>query len=248
MSSVERVNMSDIRIDGGTQPRVEINLQIVAEYAEAMTNGDTLPPVVIFHDGATYWLADGFHRYFAAKKIDAKQLDAKVVEGTKRDATLYSVGANAEHGARRTNEDKRKAVLTLLNDPEWAQWSNREIARRCRVDHVTVGNVRSSLVKITSDPDPQTRRTRTKHGTETTMNTSRIGKTKGGKATKKTTRSRLKPATPVRMGFPPAESTTLSLPRDPYNMARALLSSFPHDVLLKMSEIMMELIRNERME
>ena len=27
-------------------------------------------------------------------------------------------------GLRRTNEDKRKAVLTLLNDAEWAKWSN----------------------------------------------------------------------------------------------------------------------------
>jgi hypothetical protein len=34
---------------------------------------------------------------------------------------------------RRTNEDKRRAVATLLNDPEWSQWSDREIGRRCGV-------------------------------------------------------------------------------------------------------------------
>jgi len=34
------------------------------------------------------------------------------------DAVFNSVGANAEHGLRRTNADKRRAVLTLLNDDE----------------------------------------------------------------------------------------------------------------------------------
>jgi hypothetical protein len=37
-----------------------------------------------------------------------------------RDAILFSVSANGTHGQRRTNEDKRRAVLCLLNDPEWA--------------------------------------------------------------------------------------------------------------------------------
>jgi branched-chain amino acid transport system substrate-binding protein len=43
------------------------------------------------------------------------------------DAILYSVGANEMHGLRHTNEDKRRAVLTLLNDPGWSKWSDPEI-------------------------------------------------------------------------------------------------------------------------
>ena len=32
-----------------------------------------------------------------------------------------------------TNEDKRRAVMTLLADEEWGKWSDNEIARRCEV-------------------------------------------------------------------------------------------------------------------
>jgi hypothetical protein len=60
----------------------------------------------------------------------AATIAADVRPGGQREAILHSVGANAKHGWRRSNEDKRKTVLTLLNDPEWAQWSDREIGRR----------------------------------------------------------------------------------------------------------------------
>jgi hypothetical protein len=39
-----------------------------------------------------------------------------------------SVSANAPHGLRRTNADKRRAVVRLLEDTEWSQWADREIA------------------------------------------------------------------------------------------------------------------------
>jgi hypothetical protein len=37
---------------------------------------------------------------------------------------------------------KRRAVLTLLNDPEWAAWSDREIARQCAVTQPFVSSIR----------------------------------------------------------------------------------------------------------
>jgi Zn-dependent M16 (insulinase) family peptidase len=56
-----------------------------------------------------------------------------MIPGSQRDAVLYSVGANASHGLARTQEDKRKAVKTILEDFEWSDWSDREIARRASV-------------------------------------------------------------------------------------------------------------------
>jgi len=84
--------------------------------------------------------------------------------------------ANAAHGQRRTNADKRKAVMTLLEDEEWGKWTDREIARHCAVDHTTVGRLRASLVENTSEPPPPRTYT-TKHGTTATMNTApaRVG-------------------------------------------------------------------------
>jgi hypothetical protein len=97
-------------------------------------------------------------------------------QGTRRDAILYSVGANETHGLRRTNEDKRRAVLTLLSDGEWSKWSDREIARLCAVGHQMVAPLRAGLTgRATSE-----RTYTTKHGTTATMNTSAIGKSAPG--------------------------------------------------------------------
>lgn len=134
--------VASIRIDGGTQPRQSINEQVVSEYAEALQAGEKLPPVVVFHDGTDHWLADGFHRYHAHRKAKRKDIAADVREGTRRDAVLFSVGANAAHGLRRTNDDKRRAVLTLLEDAEWSKWSDRQIAEACGVSVPFVGAVR----------------------------------------------------------------------------------------------------------
>src|ERR1700722_14805947 len=72
-------------------------------------------------------------------------------QGTRRDAVLFSVGANASHGLRRTNDDKRRAVMTLLSDSEWRKWPLRKIARRCGVHHEMVGTARRSLADSASD-------------------------------------------------------------------------------------------------
>jgi hypothetical protein len=87
------------------------------------------------------------------------------------EAVLFSVGANAAHGLRRTNEDKRRAVTVLLTDGEWREWADREIARRCGVDHRFVAHVKSSLGTVPSDERTYT----TKHGTVATMQTANIG-------------------------------------------------------------------------
>jgi hypothetical protein len=134
-----------IRIDGGTQLRVQISDEAVGEYAEAMKAGAKFPAVTVFFDGTNYWLADGFHRVLAARQIGLPMLEVDVRDGTPRDALLFGIGANANHGVRRTKADKRKAITVLLEDPEWSQWSNREIARRACVDPTTVLRVRESL-------------------------------------------------------------------------------------------------------
>lgn len=136
------LTLEQISTDGGTQTRAAIHQDAVDDYAEAIQAGTKLPPVTVYHDGAAYWLADGFHRYAAHKKIEAREIEADVRQGEKREAVLHSVGANATHGLRRTTEDKRRAVMLLLEDSEWREWSDREIARRTGVSPSTVGSLR----------------------------------------------------------------------------------------------------------
>jgi hypothetical protein len=90
-----------IRRDGGTQPRAILDRPTISEYAFELRAGAQFPPVVVFHDGTDYWLADGFHRVEAAESIKMTQIAAIVRQGTIREAVLYSVGANATHGLRR---------------------------------------------------------------------------------------------------------------------------------------------------
>lgn len=168
---MKTIDISSIRINGGTQSRAAINKDVVAEYAEAMEGGATFPPVIVFYDGADYWLADGFHRYEAYARARVNKVPADVRQGTQRDAILYSVGANASHGLRRTNDDKRRAVMVLLNDPEWSKWSNREIARQCAVSEWMVRDARGSICENLADSS----RTVTRGGTTFQQETAKIG-------------------------------------------------------------------------
>lgn len=139
------MQIDKIRIDGGTQPRTSIDQQVVADYAEvysAKGRFNTLP--VVFWDGASNWLGDGFHRLHAALHAGLRELEVDQRVGTQRDAVLYSLGANASHGLRRSVEDKRKAVRTMLDDPAWRKWSNRQIAEACAVTHPFVASMRDS--------------------------------------------------------------------------------------------------------
>jgi hypothetical protein len=177
-----------IRIDGGTQSRVELNQETVAEYAEAYRNGAEFPPVTVFFDGTDRWLADGYHRYFGAKSAGLTQIYENVIPGTKRDAVLFSLKANATHGLKRTNADKRKSVMTLLEDTEWSRWSDREIARQCGVGNKFVGDVRESICVRNTDAsttrasiignseDAPTVRTVERNGKTYEQNTENIGK------------------------------------------------------------------------
>lgn len=169
-----RLSLSVIRMDGGTQPRAQIDLAVVADYVEQMTSGVVFPAVTVFYDGANYWLADGFHRVTAAKQTDETEILADVKQGTQRDAKLFSFSANAAHGLRRTNSDKRRAVEAMLNDNEWSQWSNAEIARRCNVSHTMVNNIRSELETVSSSDRTYTQQRGDKSYTFT-MQTSNIG-------------------------------------------------------------------------
>ena len=159
-----KLKLKSVRLDGDTQPRQFVNEDVVADYAELLLEDAKFPPVVVFHDGANYWLADGFHRFHANKKAGFLDIEAEVHNGTRRDAILWSVGCNADHGLRRTNEDKRKAVTTLINDMEWSEWSDSEIARACHVSHTFVGRIKKSVGLAQTE-----KKYTTKHGTEAKM-------------------------------------------------------------------------------
>jgi len=139
------LNLDKIKIDGGTQSRAKIDQDVVAEYADLIKSGTIFPPITVFYDGVDYILADGFHRYFANRKAGTPNIEVQLHEGTLRDAILFSFSANHSHGLRRTTADKRKAVTAMLEDIEWQDWSDREIAKHCNVSPMLVGTIRKEL-------------------------------------------------------------------------------------------------------
>ncbi|CAN7202505.1 hypothetical protein LJR030_000523 [Rhizobium sp. LjRoot30] len=44
-----------------------------------------------------------------------------------------------------TNEDKRRAVMTLLQDAEWMRWNDVRVAKAAGVSSMFVGRVRKEL-------------------------------------------------------------------------------------------------------
>ncbi|HWK65369.1 MAG TPA: hypothetical protein VNS34_10535 [Rhizobiaceae bacterium] len=201
---IEDVPLALIAADTQAQPRKYIKTDVWKDYQEAMERGDIFPPVTVFHDGSKYWLADGFHRVYAARGIGRTEIRCEIHQGGLRDAVLYSVGVNHAHGLQRTDADRRRAIMRLLEDEEWGAWSDREIARRCKVHHTTVARVKADIrafyrgeardaggkfrpgreavfddprvERITGDvaSDSRGRKFRSKHGTVATMKTAGI--------------------------------------------------------------------------
>lgn len=135
------LKIAEIHIDGGTQPRASIDEAVVAEYAAAIEAGAAFPPLTVVFDGKKHWLADGFHRILALERLNRTHAECVVKKGTLDDAKWLAAGANVSHGLRRTNADKRAAVLMALATEKGKEASERELAKWCGVSHEMVRQI-----------------------------------------------------------------------------------------------------------
>lgn len=142
------IDPKKIRIDCGTQARLGMNEEIIAEYAQAMERGEVFPAILVFFDEENdeFILADGWHRYHAHMR--AKPNDPILAEqrlGTIEDAQWASIAANKSHGLQRSNADKRNATKLALLHPKGCELSDRQIAKHVGVHHDTVGSIRREM-------------------------------------------------------------------------------------------------------
>lgn len=173
-----QLKLSAIRLDGGTQARVSLNDSVVMEYSEHLKEGAKFPPMIVFHDGSNYWLADGFHRYFARKANGELEAEVEVHQGTLREAQLFAFGANRGRGLKTNNEDSRSIINRMLTDDEWKQWSDTQIAKHVGVSKMTVGRIRHALEEQGKVAPKKESKYVDKHGNESTMNTAKLTKAK----------------------------------------------------------------------
>jgi uncharacterized ParB-like nuclease family protein len=137
-----RLPVGKITCDPDVQPRVKTDPDVVRDYAELLKAKVKLPPVHVFFDGDKYWLAEGFHRVPAHKQAGRKQIEAIVHQGSKSNAQWHALQSNKTHGLRRTNDDKKRAVMLALQHPNGANSSDHKIADVVGVSVTTVGKYR----------------------------------------------------------------------------------------------------------
>lgn len=169
--NIQKIKLDKINVDGDLQVRDKIIEEAVREYAEVISNGGKMPPITLFFDGSLYHLADGWHRYFAHKQAAFPEIEAEIREGSRRDAILFAVSANDKHGLRRTNADKRRSVLVLLEDFEWSEWNNTKIAEVCGVSATFVDKIRKEM----NTPSPTVRKV-SRGGVEYDMDVSKMAR------------------------------------------------------------------------
>ena len=141
------VRLDQIRLDGGTQFRDQIDQHKVKEYADCMRDGAEFPAVQCTFDGVNYWLWDGFHRYFASQAVGFKEVNVVYKPGTQEDAQDLALSANGKHGLPRNVATRRKQVETALSMERHAGKSDREIAKLCDVSHTFVASIRNPEAK-----------------------------------------------------------------------------------------------------
>lgn len=154
-ADVQSVPLGLIINDPALQTRVTSDPDQIDNLKTALEAGEPVPPVVLFAEpvgggveGVNYYIGDGWHRYFGHLELKRHTIWAEVHEGGRAEALRYALGANAAHGLRRTNADKRKAVTLALK--EYPKLSNRAISEICKVTHTYVNNVRSEVETVST--------------------------------------------------------------------------------------------------
>lgn len=150
-TQIQDVPLEQVNIFGGTQTRLKTNDDAVESYADEMMRGTVFPPIHVYFDGSTYWLADGFHRYLATKRNGAASISAEVQPGGRTEALRHALGANATNGVYRTNGDKRNAVEIALE--EWPEQANPVLAELCKVSVELVRTCRQQMQKAGRIPE-----------------------------------------------------------------------------------------------
>ncbi len=141
------------KIETSIQPRYRMDQSIINEYADAMEAGAKFEPVeVVAEKGSErFILIDGHHRVHAAMKIGRVVIATTVHHGGREKAIELALRANATHGLRRSNADKRKVVLMAMNEAVYEDLSLRELADLCQVSHEMVRTIKQEINEKAED-------------------------------------------------------------------------------------------------
>jgi transposase len=165
--------ISSIERDPEMQHRLTPDPGLISEYAALMGDGTEFPPVIVWWDGQSYWLSDGFRRVAAAQLAGLSTVRAEIRTGTRQDALWDSYAANSTHGARRQPAETERVIRLALLHPASAGLSNVQIAKHLHVAEATVRRWRS---RLSSPREEHTIRMVTRGGRTYCLSTEGIGR------------------------------------------------------------------------
>lgn len=140
MSNTKWINVelgiADIEINPALQMRaIEPSAE---EYQEVLAKDKKawpFPPVRVIKFGDRHLLVEGFTRVRAAAAAGRMTVPVETRPGSWMDAVLEACASNAEHGFRRTNSDKHRAIVRAYEE---GITGKTELAKVCKVARATV--------------------------------------------------------------------------------------------------------------
>lgn len=139
------VPVGDVHELPGLQARVAMNEDVVEDYAGLYREGRELPPIAVGRCDGVLYVYDGWHRLAARRCADLPTIACLVEDLDRAELAKRAIGANRDHGLRRTSEDKRRAVVLALMQPELCRLASRQLADVAGVSHAFVSSVRRSF-------------------------------------------------------------------------------------------------------
>jgi hypothetical protein len=159
----------------GWQPRVEIPQRELAEYIQVLAQRRELTgkwaldyPIAFVDPQKVYWLADGFTRAYAHIHAKRTYMDVELYTGTEKEAKLFGMSQNEQHGVRRNPQDRKHCIMELLKDPVWAEREDKWIADQCKVSVCLVHNCQAEILDRLPNP-PETVERLTRKGKRITL-------------------------------------------------------------------------------
>lgn len=149
LPAFEWIDISAIVFSEDLQARVSVSEAAERDYFELASNSlaglwPFKDPVEIFECDGVMYLTDGWQRCHSMVKAGKTEVYARVVRGSCKDDVVAAVCiANAKHGLRRTNDDKRRAVKIALE--QWPEATAASIAEKCGVSWPLANSVKKEM-------------------------------------------------------------------------------------------------------
>ncbi len=147
------LHLAKIKVESWLQPRDALDVDAVADYTRVFKDckESPFPPLRVFLIDGKHYLTRGFHRMAAAKAANQATHVGEVYNGTRQEALIDAASSNTDNGVRRTNKDKRRAVLMLLTGRDSPDWTNRFNAQATKTSHQFVNLMAKELADTSTE-------------------------------------------------------------------------------------------------